>query len=351
MKRQGRQAETFCAAPEGGTYAALVFGKSGAPVSEYADLLARKWRGLSTPPLDLTRMAPEDAKADPGLVMDALFSESLFGGANLLQVSIQKETEARPFLEAIEALETATQPPAGRLLIIAGDLTTKSKLRKTFEDGRRVTSLMLFERSERDFEAWVKSCLRDSGVRLVTDAETALIQTLLEDQSLAASELEKLTLYSLDRDEPLTLGDIQNLIALEDQSSHYELIDLALDGKLKDLASGLDGKFSDGSGGVSVLIGLVNQLKRLLRAHEVADSGVHGSNIGQRLTPRVFDRQWPDFERRMQKWAPERIISLLAHIETVDTACRRAASPQEALVRKLLLDVGQAAQLAGRQRA
>ena len=177
-------------------------------------------------------------------------------------MSIQRETEAKPFLEAVEALENTSQAPSGRLLIIAGDLTTKSKVRAMFEAGTRTTSLHLFERTERDFENWVKSKLRDDGVRLEPDAEIALIQTLLEDQSLAMSEMEKLCLFSIDHPEPLTLTDIQNLIALEDQSSHYELIDLALDGKLQALAAGLSGKFSDGSGGVSVLIGLVNQLKR-----------------------------------------------------------------------------------------
>ena len=79
--------------------------------------------------------------------------------------------------------------------------------------------------------------------------------------------------------------------------------------------------------------------------------GIHGPKIGERLSPRVFDRQWPAFERRMQKWPPDRILTLMTLVAQTDAQCRTAGSPQEALVGKLLLDVAQVASHAGRRRA
>ena len=350
MKRTGRQAENFCSDPAQSVFAALVFGKPGAPVAELSEDLAKNWVKATDPPLDRRRMSPEEAKQDPASILDALCSESLFGGASLLQVSISRETEARPFLDAMNSLADMSEPPTGKLLIVAGDLSPRSRLRKAFEDHKIATSLQIFERSERDFEAWVRQQLADKQVRLEADAEALLLRTLLEDQSLAPGEIEKLSLYAVDSDTPLTTQDIRDLIILEDQSTGFDLVDLALDGKLKDLAGLMADQMKDGSAAIPVLIGLLNQLKRLNRAHEISGDGVHGAKIGERLTPRIFERQWPQFERRMQKWPPDRILTLMALIEETDAKCRTASSPQEALVSRLLLDVAQVASHAGRGR-
>lgn len=351
VKKTGRQAESFCSDPTSGVFAALVFGKTGAPVSELSEDLAKQWIKRTQPALDRRRMSPEEAKQDPGGILDALCSESLFGGASLLQVSIARETEARPFLDALTEIENMSEPPNGKLLIVAGDLTPRSKLRKTFEDHKSAIALQIFERSERDFENWVRDQLSANGLRLEPDAEILLLRTLLEDQSLAPGEIEKLALYAVDLDRPLTEQDIRDLIILEDQSTGFDLVDLALDGKLNDLAGLMGDQLKEGSGAIPVLIGLMNQLKRLNRAHEVSGEGIHGPKIGERLSPRVFDRQWPAFERRMQKWPPDRILTLMTLVAQADAQCRTAGSPQEALVGKLLLDVAQVASHAGRRRA
>ncbi len=343
MKRQGRQAEAFCTAPDPDTAAALIFGKPGAPLDEFSETLVRNWQKASKDPLDIKRVSYEDAKQEPGMIVDGLYSASLFGGANLFIATISRETEAAPFLEAVAEIESRGQMPDGRLLVLAGDLTTRSKTRKTFEGAKHATALHFFERTEREFENWVKTWLDTHSVRLEPDALQSLIASLQDDQSLAPSELSKLELFAADRDEPLSRADVANLIALEDQSSHFELVDLALDGRAADVGRLLP-KLSLEPVAIPILIGLVNQLKRLSQAHEIASQGVTGPRIGDKLTPRIFERQWAPFERRMQIWHPPRIINLLSRIHEVDAECRQAASPQEALVGQLLLDISRVGQ-------
>tara|TARA_Y100000052_G_scaffold26871_1_gene32785 strand:- start:47751 stop:48794 length:1044 start_codon:yes stop_codon:yes gene_type:complete len=343
VKRQGRQAEAFCSQPDASINAALIFGKPGAPVSEFAEQLARSWISASAQPLDLVRVPPEDAKNDPDAVAEGLFSPSLFGGASLIQATISRETEARPFLNLLAELEEMSEPPAGRLLIIAGDLGPRSTLRKTVEGLSKAVSLQLFERTDRDFERWVKDALAKAKLLIEADAESLLIQTLLQDQSLAQAEIEKLSIYADDLGRSVTIEDIRSLIVLEDQSSGFDLIDLALDGQRAPLARLLQDQVHDDSAAIPVLIGLVNNLKRLVKAHELSASGVQGKAIGEKLTPRIYERQWPAFERRLSKWAPDRLFALLNRVEEVDVACRQAGSPQDALVRRLLLDVATAA--------
>lgn len=349
MKRQGRQAESFCRKPEPGVYAALIFGKPGAPVSEFAEQLAARWMKAGDPVLDLKRIPPEEAKASPESIEEGLFSQSLFGGASLLQCTIARETEARPFLDVLDLLEKDDEPPAGRLLIVAGDLSPRSTIRKKFEGLKSATTLQMFERSDRDFEIWVQDHLAEAKIECETDASGLLVQTLMHDQSLAATEIDKLALYADGLGRPINSEDVRSLIVLEDQSSGFDLVDLALDGDQKTLSALLQEQLREASSAIPILIGLNNQVKRLIRAHELSATGVQGMAIGQKLTPRIFDRQWPAFERRMAGWSPERLFALQGRIEEVDTQCRRAASPQEALVRRLLMDVAQVA-AAGRRR-
>lgn len=341
MKKQGRQAETFCASPDGHTPAALIFGKPGAPIEEFGETLVSNWQKLAPEPLDIRRVSFEDVRQDPESLVDGLYSSSLFGGATLFIATITKDSEAAPFLTAVSEIETRDSLPAGRMLLMAGDLTTRSKLRKAFEAAKRATSLQLFERTQREFENWIKDRLDKDKVSLDAEAFQTLVYLLNDDQSLAPSELQKVALFAADRNEPITKKDITSLIALEDQSSHFEMIDLALDGKVVRLGELLP-KLALESVSIPVLIGLINQLKRLLRAHEIAAEGISGPKIGERLTPRIFERQWPAFESRMRTWHTPRIIALLSRIHDVDVACRRASSPQEAIVGQLLLDIARA---------
>ena len=350
VKRQGRQAETFSTSPDDGIYAALIFGKPGAPLSEYADNLAAAWIRRGDPPLERLRVPPEDAKASPDLISEGLFSESLFGGASLVQAGIARETEARPFLDALSLLDESDRPPAGRMLLVAGDLSPRSTLRKTFEAHKKAVALQVYERNDRDFEGWVRDKVRERRLEIDPDAESLLVQTLLRDQSLASVELEKLSLYSDDLGRALSTDDIRDLVVLEDQSSGFDLIDLALDGRSEELSRLLEDQLRDASAAIPILIGLVNQMNRLIRAHEISATGVQGSAIGEKLTPRIFDRQWPAFERRLARWSPQRLFALMAHIEQIDTACRRGGTPQELLVRRLLLEICQAAAASRRAR-
>lgn len=350
MKRQGRQAESFCNRPEPGVYAALIFGKPGAPIGEFAEQLAANWVRSAEPRLDLKRIPPEEAKAAPELIEEGLFSQSLFGGASLVQTNIARELDARPFLDVLNLLDRDGDPPAGRLLLVAGDLAPKSTIRKTFEGLKNATTLQMFERTDRDFEAWVRDQLGSAKVSCEPEAESLLVHTLLQDQSLARSEIEKLALYADGLGRPVSADDIRSLIVLEDQSSGFDLVDLALDGNQTSLSALLQEQLREASTAIPILIGLANQVKRLMRAHEISASGVHGMAIGQKLTPRIFDRQWPAFERRMAAWSPERLFALMGRIEEVDTACRRAGTPQEALVRRLLMDVAHVAAARRRSR-
>lgn len=350
MKRQGRQAESFCTRPDSGIYAALIFGKPGAPVSEFAEQLAAQWANAANPKLDLKRVPPEEAKAAPDLIEEGLFSQSLFGGASLIQTNISRELDAKPFLDCLKLLDEGVEPPAGRLLLIAGDLTPRSTIRKTFEAMKTGLALHLFERTDRDFEAWVREQLAEAKLKCEAEAESLLVHTLLQDQSLARTEIEKLALYADGLDRPVNADDVKSLIVLEDQHSGFDLVDLALDGNQKSLSDLLQEQLKEASTAIPILIGLSNQVKRLLRAHELSSSGIQGMAIGQKLTPRIFDRQWPAFERRMASWSPERLFALMGRIEEVDTACRRAGTPQEALARRLLMDVAQVAAIGRRGR-
>lgn len=347
MKRQGRQAESFCKAPDPDCAVALIFGKPGAPLDEHAEILISNWLKSAPEALDLKRISPEEARQEPGAIFDELYSASLFGGASLIQVHIQKESEAAPFLEALKGIEERGELPSGRLLIIAGDLNTRSKLRKTLEDSKVGTALMFFERTAHEFEGWVRDRVKAGKINLEPDAEDLLIQTLLEDQSLAASEIDKLALFADGRDGKVSRADIAELIALEDQSSHFELIDLALDGKAAELAEKLP-QIALEAAAIPLLIGLINQLKRLSQAHEIATTGTNGPAIGGKLTPRIFERQWPAFEKRMRIWTPGRVLALMERVSEADAACRRAASPQEAIVARLLLDIAQVGAPRGR---
>jgi DNA polymerase-3 subunit delta len=143
MKHAGAKALAFAEKPPAKPRAALLFGADTGLVAAAADQLSEAWLPKGSDPLNLVKLTEDDLKLDATLLIDELLARSLMGGERLVRVRIERETSAKPIIEALGEIEAGTLVPEAAFIVEAGNLGPASKLRAAFEGASKAAALDL----------------------------------------------------------------------------------------------------------------------------------------------------------------------------------------------------------------
>ena len=132
MKISGRNADSFARDPDPNVCAVLVYGPDSGLVGERAATLARASGVDPEDPFAATALRGEDLAGSPGRLLDEAAAIPWGGGIRVVRVRGASDALA-PALSAL--LE---RPPEGAFVVIeAGDLGPRSRVRRLFEDAAR----------------------------------------------------------------------------------------------------------------------------------------------------------------------------------------------------------------------
>ncbi|MGC9158129.1 MAG: DNA polymerase III subunit delta, partial [Terracidiphilus sp.] len=131
--------------------------------------------------------------------------------------------------------------------------------------GRHCGMVELARVSEEDAMRWVVATAQQSGVRMEPDAARELVDALSADMMLIASEMEKLLLYTMGREQQITLVDVETMVLAAKQRSLYELTDaISAHDRVRALAL-LHGLLNSSDAGEDAAIGHLYMLARTFR--------------------------------------------------------------------------------------
>jgi len=145
------------------------------------------------------------------------------------------------------------------------DMDDKNRYERLSETlGEHCAMVELARVTEDDAMRWVSSTAQQSGTRIDSDAARELVDALGADMMMIASELEKLTLYTLGRGR-ITLGDVETMVLAAKQRSLYELTDaISSRNRVRALAL-LNGLLNSSDAGEDAAIGHLYMLARTFR--------------------------------------------------------------------------------------
>jgi DNA polymerase-3 subunit delta len=152
---------------------------------------------------------------------------------------------------------------------------------------------------EADAVKWLQAEAEREGTTLDADAAREMADALGADMMMLASELEKLVLYTAER-QRITLGDVETMVLAAKQRSLYELTDAI---SLKDKARALNllqGLLNSSDAGEDAAIGHLYMLARTFRQMLIiSEKGVRDSRA-------IWQALWQGF--RMPPFAAEDLI-------------------------------------------
>ena len=320
-----------------GFSAALLFGPDQGLISETVARSIAIIAGSPADPFLITEVTPAQLKEDEALLSDHLITLSMLGSRKI--VVIRRATDT--ILKAVEAALAIPDAP-NFLLIEAGELPSRSKLRKAFENAKNADAAGCYADGYQNLEKVVRQVAELRGVRIGPEASQELISRLGNDRMISRGEIEKLVLFAGDGGE-IQVNDVIAAVGNNAALSIDNVIFDTADGETHAADQALAHALANGIAPVQVLRALQKHFQRL---HMVACELQGGASLDaaiSRLRPLVFFKMKPRFQRQCRQWPVNQLVAAMLLTLEAERQCKSTGAPMAAICQRSVLRLAAAA--------
>jgi DNA polymerase-3 subunit delta len=327
----------FLQRPDREIRAALVYGPDAGLVRERAEILAGTVCPDLKDPFRVADLSAATLTSDPARLADETAQLSLTAGRRVVRVRGAGDVLAKLFGDLLEAA-------AGDAFIVAeaGDLPSRSTLRRVFEASPRAAAIGCYPDTARDLAAVIRETLTPRRVTASRDATQFLVEHLGADRLLTRSELEKLVLYAGEGGH-IELEDARVSVSDTAALEQDDAVMAAAEGDTARVERVLGRVFQEGESPVSLIRAVARHLHRL---HVLAARLGAGTTLEEALRtarPPIFFKHQESFRRQLLLWSEARLRPQLDRIVKAELHMKTTGIPAETICREAMLAVAQAA--------
>lgn len=334
MKLSGREARRFFADPDKDRAAILIYGPEPTRIAMRRRQVQQALLGPEgEAEMRLTRIAAADLRRESALLQDAMLAQGFFGGQRVVVIDDAGDGTAAD----LDAALSAWQPGDAFLLITAGSLPARSKLRALFEKSAIAVAAPIYDdppdRGEVE-DIFRKFGLADVEASAIDDAVTLAQQT---DPGELAQTIEKLALYKIGDDQPVGSEDLAACAPTVTDAGVDETINCVAEGKVAAVGSKLHRLAGQGATPVTLCIAA----SRHFRALHMAACHPSGLDTAlSRLRPPVFGARRNRMRDQLRRWNLDRLERALQVLGDTDLALRSSRPvPAGALLERAFLRI------------
>jgi DNA polymerase-3 subunit delta len=326
--------EGFIKSPPAEVRAVLCYGPDAGLARERMRAVALTVAPDLEDPFQICDLSSDTIKADPAILGDESAAISMMGGRRVILIRDASDACA-------DALARFLEDPVGDALIVlaAGDLPAKSKLRKVFEGAKLGASIACFLDEAGGIDRLIDEGLKPLSVRIEREARHFLVDNLGSDRGVSRSEIEKLALYA-GPDGVLDFDTVTTLIGDSSVSTLDDVVNAMAEGDSRALDRALDLAAQDGTAPVSLLRTASNHMLRLRRVQDLLAGGTPMQGAMASLRPPVFFKSKARFEAGVKRWPPLAVAEALSLLIEAEAACKRSGAPDWTLCHRSLHQVG-----------
>lgn len=342
MKLTGREAARALARPDPGCPAVLLHGADPVRVAERRrQLLAALTGPGAEAEMRLARLAAADLRRDPAALPDALKAQGFFPGPRA--VHLEEATDA--LASAIAAALADWRPGDAVLVVTAGALGAGSALRRLFEGHPRALAVAIYDDPPGRDE--LGAMLAAAGLARLEPAAMADLEALARvlDPGELRQTVEKLALYTLGQDGPVTAADLAACAPATVEAGLDDALHAVAEGRSADLGTLLARLAGQGVGPVALCVAAGRHFRAL---HAAAADPAGPAAALARMRPPVFGPRRERMQRQAAAWGVARLEQALALILETDLALRSPArAPAGAVVERCLIRLAMLGRNAG----
>jgi DNA polymerase-3 subunit delta len=337
MKLAGARVAAFLRQPDPQVRAVLCYGPDAGLVQERAAALAAAICPDPRDPFRAVDLPAAGLAADPARLADEVAQIAFGGGRRVIRVRDAGDPHAAVFARLLEKT-----PGDGFVVVDAGDLPSRSALRRLFEQATAAAAIGCYPDGERELGNVIREALGAHQVTASRDAVDYLIQHLGGDRLLTRGELDKLALHAGDGGH-IDLDDVRASVADSAALSLDDAIMAAAEGEPAALDRALTRVFQEGVAAVSAVRAVLRHGQRLHAMAAQVSAGSSVETVLRNARPPVFFKQQDSFRRQLERWSEVRLRAQLAALAAAEFAMKQTGAPTETICRAAMLSMARAA--------
>jgi len=344
MKIDARRADGFIAKPDPAMRAVLLYGPDVGLVRERMVNLCRTVAGSTDDPFRTAEFPADSLRGDPAKLNDEAAAMSLMGGRRVVRFRDASDTVAGVFADWL-------QNPVGDSLIIvtAGELTPRAKLRQIFEDADQAAAIACYTDEADVLARLAREAMKNAGLSINGEALDWLTDHLGGDRELSRRELEKLVTYM--GEGGARTVTVEDVVACIGDTAAFDVDDLIFamaDGDQSTVQRTFFRLTAEGTSPIAIITAAARHLVRL---HETRGRMADGRNMEQAvagLRPPVFFKFKSRFQAQANVWNETLLARGLDLLTDAEVSAKSTDMPVEAVAERALIQVAQAARAARR---
>lgn len=334
MKLAAARASAYFAKPDPAHSGLLIYGQDAMRVALRRQQVIKALTGeKGEEEMRLTRISAADLRKDPAAVLDGMKAQGFFPGHRV--VFVEDATDA-----VADLLETALadwRAGDASLVVTAGSLNARAKLRKLFESGQTTVAIGIYDDPPGRDE--VEKALSDAGLKNIsTDAMAGLLALSRDlDPGDFSQTVEKLSLYKYGDDTALSVADVMACAPATTEAGTDDAVNLMAEGDAHDLAMMLKRLSGQGVNPTTLCITANRHFRTL---HAAASDGQGPDVALSRARPPVFGPRKDRMVRQARRWGAVRLEKALAVLMDTDLALRSSShAPAMALLERAFIRI------------
>jgi DNA polymerase-3 subunit delta len=334
MKLATGQITSFLQKPDPLARVVLVYGPDAGLVRERGEALAKKTVADLADPFRVAVLTGPIIADDPARLMDEMAAQALGGGRRLVRVTAATDA----ITSALGSLLENTPPGDSLLVIEAGELEKRSKLRALCEGGdKTVYAIACYAEEGAARQRVISDILKELGARASSDALGLLGDILPSDRLAVRSELEKLALYAGRAD--IKIEDVRAVLQDAGEAEIDDLVFAVGAGEARRAEILLGRLIAEQTSPVAILRAAQRHFLRLQWARAEMDRGSSAAEAIKKLQPPVFWKYADSMSAQLRRWPAANIERALSRLFEAEAAVKRTGTPDTALTAQLLIQM------------
>lgn len=316
MKLSARDVAGFFERPDKSKAAILLYGPDAMRISLKRKTLVDALVGKNgEEEMRLNRVDPASLRKSPAELMDALKASGFFPGQRV--VLAEGLTDATN--KSVEACLQDWQSGDAILVATAGQLNARSKLRKTFESARNAYAIAIY--NDPPGQAEIEASLAKANLTDLTPDAMQDVLTLgrVLDPGDFSQTLEKLSLYTLGQNDPVSSDDVAQCAPPSSDAALDDVIRDMADGKPHLIGPQMHRLSGQGVNPTTLCIAATRHFRQL---HAAAASNDNPESALSRARPPVFGPRRDQMVRQIRGWGMQRLEKALEVLMETDLMLR-----------------------------
>ena len=323
MKLNTRDANAYFKRPDPDKTGLLIYGSDAMRVALKRQEMLKNLLGPNAEEeMRLTRMPAGELRRDPAMLLDAVKAVGFFPGPRAALVEDANDNIAKILIDAL----TDWQPGDAQIVVTGGDLKKTSKVLKAFADGKATYAAAIYDNPPDRAE--IEAMLAEAKLSPNGDAMGALTDLARAiDPGDFRQTIEKLSLYKMGDDSPLTTDDIAACAPTSTEADVDDILHVVAEARAGDIGPVMAKLQAQGVNPVTLTIMAMRHFRTLYKIAANPGGPIWG----------VRDRDRA--QRQAKSWGAAKLETALGVLTDTDLTLRSAGqtAPQLALVERAFI--------------